>query len=71
MRVRVVGFVGQEEGKCVYRYDAGQVSVEALFAALSGIPGVRDLELAREGIETVIAGLYRQWTAATRPEAAV
>lgn len=54
-------FVGREDGKCVYRYDAGRISVEQLFAALSGIPGVRDLELEREGIETVIAGLYRDW----------
>ena len=60
-------FVGREEGKYVYRYDAGKVSVEALFAALSGIPGVLDLELSREGIETVIAGLYRRW--ANAPQA--
>ena len=54
--------VGRENGKCVYRYDAGVMSVERLFAQLAGIPGVRDLELEREGIETVIAGLYQSWT---------
>ncbi len=57
-------FAGLEEGRCVYRYDAGQVPVEQLFAALAGIPGVRDLELAREDVEVVIAGLYRQWAEA-------
>ena len=54
--------MGRENGKCVYRYDAGLMSVERLFAQLAGIPGVRDLELEREGIETVIAGLYQKWT---------
>lgn len=58
--------VGRDQGRFVYRYDAGEVPAEALFAALAGIPGVRDLELTREGIETVIAGLYRQWTAAAQ-----
>ena len=53
--------LGKEEGKYVYRYDAALVPVENLFAALANTPGVRDLELAREGIETVIARLYRQW----------
>ena len=55
-------FVGRDQEKYVYRYNAATTSVEKLFAALSGTPGVRDLELSRESIETVIAGLYRQWT---------
>ena len=54
-------FLGPEEGRLVYRYDAGQVPVERLFASLADIPGVRDLELAREDIEAVIARLYRRW----------
>ena len=54
-------YMGREQEKCVYRYDAAQIPVERLFAALSGIPGVRDIELAREGIETVIADIYKRW----------
>ena len=53
--------IGREQEKYVYRYDAVETSVDKLFAALSGTPGIRDLELSRESIETVIAGLYRQW----------
>ena len=55
-------YLGREEGKHVYRYDAARMPVERLFASLANAPGVRDLELAREGIETVIAKLYRQWS---------
>lgn len=55
-------YVGREEEKHVYRYDAARLPVDRLFAALSAVPGVRDLELARESIETVIAGLYTKWS---------
>ena len=57
-------FVGREDGRCVYRYDAGQVPTARLLAAISDLPGVRDVELARESVEAVIAGLYRSWTEA-------
>ena len=60
-------FVGRERDKLVYSYDADKVSVERLFAALSGITGVRDVELARESIESVIASLYREWSSAEKP----
>ena len=60
--------LGNEEDKYVYRYDAALVPVENLFAALANTPGVQDLELAREGIETVIARLYRQWGEAASDE---
>ena len=54
-------FVGREDGRCVYRYDAGRVPTARLLAAISDVPGVRDVELARESVEAVIAGLYQSW----------
>ncbi|MDO4357454.1 MAG: ABC transporter ATP-binding protein, partial [Clostridia bacterium] len=54
-------FVGRENGKCVYRYDAEKLPVDRLFAALSQTVGVRDVEMEHEPIETVIARLYRSW----------
>ncbi len=56
-------FAGRENGRCVYRYDAEKLPVDRLFAALAQAGGVRDVELEREPIETVIARLYRNWEA--------
>jgi len=46
-----------------YRYDGAKISSPLLFALLSGIPGIRDIQMEPENIETVIANLYRQWSA--------
>ena len=54
-------FDGREADRCVYRYDAGSVSAQQLFAAIARIPGVRDVELGGEAIEQVIARIYRRW----------
>ena len=54
-------FTGRENGLLVYRYDAEKVPAEKLFSALAGIPGIQDVQLECENIETVIAGLYRSW----------
>ncbi len=45
-----------------YRYDGTKVPSPRLFALLSGIPGIRDIRMEPEHIETVIANLYRQWS---------
>ena len=46
-----------------YRYDGAELSTPRLFALLSGIPGIRDIRMEPENIETVIAGLYQKWSA--------
>lgn len=54
-------YVGTEEGKHLYRYDASQISVSELFGNLSKLPAVEDVELGHEAIEQVIAKLYENW----------
>ena len=54
-------YAGMQEGKHVYRYDAGGVSVQEIFSALAQAQGVEDVELGHEAIEQVIARLYQNW----------
>ena len=54
-------FVGTEEGKHLYRYDASRISVPELFGNISKLPMVEDVELGHEAIEQVIARLYEDW----------
>lgn len=54
-------YIGQEEGRHIYRYDASAITAQQLFAALAALPQVQDVELGREAIEQVIAKVYRSW----------
>ena len=54
-------YVGTEEGKHLYRYDASKTSVSEIFGSISMIPTVEDVELGHEAIEQVIARLYEDW----------
>ena len=54
-------FVGTEDGKHLYRYDASKLSVPELFGNISKLPAVEDVELGHEAIEQVIARLYEDW----------
>lgn len=56
-------FEGCEEGKYRYVYDAADTSIASLMRVMADLPGVRDVETGRVPIETVIADLYRRWTA--------
>lgn len=59
-------FIGSEEGKHIYRYDAGRVSAQQIFGAVSLLPDVEDIELGHEAIEQVIARLYTDWKEAEK-----
>ncbi|MBQ4086574.1 MAG: ATP-binding cassette domain-containing protein [Clostridia bacterium] len=54
-------YIGVEEGRHIYRYDASVTGIRQLFGAISGIDGVEDVEMGHEDIERVIARLYRNW----------
>ena len=54
-------YVGTEEGKHLYRYDASKTSVSEIFGSISKIQAVEDVELGHEAIEQVIARLYANW----------
>lgn len=54
-------YLGMEEGRHLYRYDAGVTSAQQLFGAISRLPQVQDVEMGREAIEQVIARLYKGW----------
>ena len=54
-------YVGTEEGKHLYRYDASKISIAELFGNISKLPSVEDVELGHEAIEQVIAKLYENW----------
>lgn len=54
-------YQGLEDGKHLYRYDATAVSTQQLFAAISCLPQIQDVEMGREAIEQLIARLYRGW----------
>ena len=55
--------VEHSEDRYTYRYDSTKIPSPRLFALLSGVPGIRDIQLERENIESVIANLYRKWSA--------
>ena len=54
-----------------YRYDSAKIPSPRLFSLLSGIPGIRDIRLEPESIETVIANLYEKWSEEEEPTRAV
>ncbi len=58
-------YIGMEDGKHLYRYDASQTSVAQIFGSISQIPSVDDVELRHEAIEQVIAKLYQNWAKAS------
>ena len=47
---------------CTYRYDGTKIPSPRLFTLLAGIPGIRDIQMEPENIETIIADLYRKWS---------
>lgn len=54
-------YMGTEDGKRLYHYDASKTSVSQIFGSISQIPYVEDVELGHEAIEQVIAKLYENW----------
>ena len=53
--------VDRSGDRFTYRYDGTKIPSPHLFTLLAGIPGIRDIQMEPENIETVIAGLYRKW----------
>ena len=58
-----LSLVEHSEDHYTYLYDSTKIPSPRLFALLSGVPGIRDIQLERENIESVIANLYRKWSA--------
>ena len=58
-----LSLVEHSEDRYTYLYDSTKIPSPRLFALLSGVPGIRDIQLERENIESVIANLYRKWSA--------
>lgn len=54
-------YLGAEDGKHLYRYDASATTAQQIFAGIAGVPNVEDVELGHEAIEKVIARLYTDW----------
>lgn len=52
-------YIGKEDGKHTYRYDASQITAQQIFGAISGVENVQDVELGHEAVEQVIARLYQ------------
>ena len=52
-------YIGKEEGRHLYRYDASAVTAQQIFGAISRVPHVQDVELGHEAVEQVIARLYQ------------
>ena len=52
-------YLGCEDGRHLYRYNAGAMTVQQVFSALSRIRDVQDVELGHEDVEQVIARLYQ------------
>ena len=61
-----LSLVEHSEDRYTYLYDSTKIPSPRLFALLSGVPGIRDIQLERENIESVIANLYRKWSAEAR-----
>ena len=60
--------------RCTYRYDGTKIPSPRLFTLLAGIPGIRDIQMEPENIETVIANLYQKWSSgkeAAAPETGI
>lgn len=52
-------YLGTEDGKHIYRYDASTTTAQQIFGAISGVTNVQDVELGHEAVEQVIARLYQ------------
>ncbi len=52
--------VDRSDDRCTYRHDGTKIPSPRLFTLLAGIPGIRDIQMEPESIETVIANLYRK-----------
>lgn len=52
-------YLGQEDGRYLYRYDANQTTAQQIFGTISRVPNVQDVELGHEAVEQVIARLYQ------------
>jgi len=52
-------YIGKEDGRYLYRYDASAVTAQQIFGAISRVPNVQDVELGHEAVEQVIARLYQ------------
>ena len=66
--------VDRSGDRCTYRYDGTKIPSPRLFTLLAGIPGIRDIQMEPENIETVIANLYQKWSSgkeAAAPEAGI
>ena len=52
-------YLGKEDGRHLYRYDASAVTAQQIFGAISRVENVQDVELGHEAVEQVIARLYQ------------
>lgn len=52
-------YIGTEDGKHIYRYDASKTTAQQIFGAISCVENVQDAELGHEAVEQVIARLYQ------------
>ena len=52
-------YIGKEDGRHLYRYDASRTTAQQIFGAISQVPDVQDVELGHEAVEQVIARLYQ------------
>ena len=57
--VEGASYIGREDGRHLYRYDASAVTAQQIFAAISRVPNVQDAELGHEAVEQVIARVYQ------------
>ncbi|HIT00143.1 MAG TPA: ATP-binding cassette domain-containing protein [Candidatus Faecaligallichristensenella faecipullorum] len=53
--------IKSEAGRHSYAFDGNAASIQQLLFHVAQIPGVRDIETSRQGIEEVIAQLYKEW----------
>ena len=52
-------YIGKEDGRHLYRYDAASTTAQQVFGAISRVENVQDVELGHEAVEQVIARLYQ------------
>jgi len=52
-------YIGKEDGRHLYRYDASSTTAQQIFGAISQVENVQDVELGHEAVEQVIARLYQ------------
>lgn len=61
LEMKNLEYIGRDNGKHLYTYDAGCVSVQEIFASVAACKYVTDVEIGRDDIEKVIARLYSAW----------